>query len=247
MNRGFVYGLTKGLAGIIAAGSLFGQDLKLYENHIIQRGDTLWSLSRKYGVAIEDIEDVNPGIEAEKLQIGYKIIIPQKENKKEDFEQYTPIIKNDFTPNYNRGRTGNIEGIIIHSTEGLGDGVLNWLKNPQSKASAHYLIKEKGEIIRLVKEGDTAWHAGKMANKSGFQFTDEQYQQGGALIVDLLRRNSLDESNVVSHAWVSKNIGGTTHTDPGENFDWEKLRYYIEKYKIYNGKNETNIQISESR
>ena len=38
---------------------------------------------------------------------------------------------------------------------------INWLKNPLSKVSCHYLIDKKGKIIQMVPENKIAWHAGK--------------------------------------------------------------------------------------
>lgn len=51
-------------------------------------------------------------------------------------------------------------GIVDHITAGPYPGCRDWLCNPEAKASAHYIITRKGEIVQLVKESDTAWHAG---------------------------------------------------------------------------------------
>lgn len=37
-------------------------------------------------------------------------------------------------------------------------GVINWLCNPASQVSAHYVVSEN-EVIQLVREADAAWHA----------------------------------------------------------------------------------------
>ena len=44
--------------------------------YTIQSGDTLWKLSQAYGVSIQDILDVNPGINPQNLQIGSTLCIP---------------------------------------------------------------------------------------------------------------------------------------------------------------------------
>ncbi|XP_015080766.1 uncharacterized protein LOC107024322 [Solanum pennellii] len=41
----------------------------------IERGDTLWGLSRKYGVSIEEIKDAN-GLEGDTIYAGKKLVIP---------------------------------------------------------------------------------------------------------------------------------------------------------------------------
>jgi LysM repeat protein len=45
--------------------------------HTIQPGDTLWDLAEMYGTTAEEIEEANPGIEPDNLQIGQVIVIPE--------------------------------------------------------------------------------------------------------------------------------------------------------------------------
>ncbi|MFA5240443.1 MAG: N-acetylmuramoyl-L-alanine amidase, partial [Phycisphaerae bacterium] len=65
------------------------------------------------------------------------------------------------SPNFGVGRNGkSIIAIVDHITAGDFPGCQDWLCNPVSQASAHYLITKTGRIIQLVKESDRAWHAG---------------------------------------------------------------------------------------
>ncbi|MCS7224946.1 MAG: N-acetylmuramoyl-L-alanine amidase [Armatimonadetes bacterium] len=48
--------------------------------------------------------------------------------------------------------------IVLHSTEGAFDGAVSWLSNPQSNASAHFVIGRDGRIAKLVPLSDAAWH-----------------------------------------------------------------------------------------
>lgn len=65
----------------------------------------------------------------------------------------------NFTP-HDVGR--QISCIILHATATIGkESPLNWLRSPESKVSAHYLIDELGMIFGLVDESNIAWHAGK--------------------------------------------------------------------------------------
>ncbi len=66
------------------------------------------------------------------------------------------------TVNCDSGRSGyQIEMIVVHFTaSGTCAGVISWFKNPQSGVSAHYVIDHDGGIVQLVKDGDTARHAG---------------------------------------------------------------------------------------
>jgi len=47
---------------------------------------------------------------------------------------------------------------VLHSTEGRYEGAVSWLRNPRSKASAHYVIARDGRWIKLVPVSQCAWH-----------------------------------------------------------------------------------------
>lgn len=51
--------------------------------------------------------------------------------------------------------------VVMHATatDGL-ESPLAWLRDPNSKASAHYIIDKDGIIYQLVDEENVAWHAG---------------------------------------------------------------------------------------
>lgn len=44
--------------------------------HIIESGDTFSGLARQYGVRLRDLEEANPGVNPNRLQIGQEIQIP---------------------------------------------------------------------------------------------------------------------------------------------------------------------------
>ena len=57
--------------------------------------------------------------------------------------------------------------VVIHKTRGSFEGALAWLKNPESKVSANYLISREGKIVELVNPIFLmAWQAGKISNPS---------------------------------------------------------------------------------
>lgn len=64
------------------------------------------------------------------------------------------------TPNISRG-TNQMLCIVLHSTEGSFNGAISWLTNPKSKASCHYVVSKKGEVVKLASDSDITWHAGK--------------------------------------------------------------------------------------
>ena len=122
---------------------------------------------------------------------------------------------------------------------------INWLKNPLSKVSCHYLIDKKGKIIQMVPENKIAWHAGKsmwknfidlnkksigieLVNKGhrlGYEnFTVIQIKSLIKLCKLLKRKYKIKTENFLGHS----DIAPLRKIDPGEKFPWRKLS----KYKI---------------
>lgn len=140
----------------------------------------------------------------------------------------------------------NIKFVIIHYT-GMQSAIesINWLKNPLSKVSCHYLIDKKGKIIQMVPENKIAWHAGKsmwknfidlnkksigieLVNKGhrfGYEnFTVIQINSLIKLCKLLKRKYKIKTENFLGHS----DIAPLRKIDPGEKFPWRKLS----KYKI---------------
>jgi len=65
-----------------------------------------------------------------------------------------------WTPSPNIGeRTLPISMLVLHYT-GMKSGAsaIDWLANPQSKVSAHYVVDEDGQIVHMVREEQRAQH-----------------------------------------------------------------------------------------
>ena len=81
-----------------------------------------------------------------------------------------------------------IKFIIIHYTGMKKESLaIKRLQNPKSKVSSHYLIKNNGQITRLVPDLYEAWHAGLSAwknfkslnqNSIGIEITNPGHQYG---------------------------------------------------------------------
>ena len=65
------------------------------------------------------------------------------------------------SPNFDE-RALPVSMIVLHYT-GMpyAEGALDRLTSPEARVSAHYCVKEDGEVIQLVDEEKRAWHAGK--------------------------------------------------------------------------------------
>jgi membrane-bound lytic murein transglycosylase D len=79
--------------------ALESEDLTLlrYFYHTIRYGDTLWSMSRNYGVSVNIIEQHNPGISSRFLKIGETIVIPAFGNAAPPAQTVTVTAPPNFT------------------------------------------------------------------------------------------------------------------------------------------------------
>lgn len=149
------------------------------------------------------------------------------------------------SPNYSKKRNGRkIVAIVNHITAGTFPGCLAWMRNPQAKASAHYLVTRQGKIYQMVRDEDTSWHAG-MVNKpnwslydgsnpnyytigiehenlSGGLLTDAQYKATLWLHQQLIARYNIpvDKDHIIGHYRVDS---VNRPNCPGPNFPWGKL------------------------
>ena len=134
-----------------------------------------------------------------------------------------------------------IKIIVIHYT-GMQSEVdaLNRLTDFKSKVSCHYLINEKGQIISIIPDNYTAWHAGKSrwgklsslnkysigielvnpGHNFGYKkFGKKQISALIQLIKKLIKKYNINKKNIVGHS----DIAPLRKKDPGEKFPWKIL------------------------
>lgn len=63
--------------------SAFKVDTRVFREgqrtHVLEEGETLYSVSRKYGVTVEEIMQLNPGLDINDIPIGYEILLPAED------------------------------------------------------------------------------------------------------------------------------------------------------------------------
>ena len=160
------------------------------------------------------------------------------------------IINNNYSPNFDikKRLKISIKFIIIHYTGMKKESeAISRLLDYNSKVSCHYFIKNNGNIIRMVPDSYTAWHAGKSKWKKfkslnkhsigieinnpghdhGYKsFSQKQVKSLLFLIKDLKKKFNIDNENVLGHS----DIAPDRKKDPGEKFPWSILA----KHKIIN-------------
>ena len=144
------------------------------------------------------------------------------------------------SPNFDE-RTMPVSILVLHYT-GMPDaaGAIARLTDPQAKVSAHYIVAEDGQVLRLVAEDKRAWHAGKShwrgidslnsasigieivnpGHEHGYRpFPEAQIDAVIPLVSDIVKRHGITRGNVVGHS----DIAPARRQDPGELFPWYRL------------------------
>jgi len=142
------------------------------------------------------------------------------------------------SPNQSERRLGATpDMIVLHYTAmASADAALDWLCDPASEVSAHYLICEHGHIWRLVPEDQRAWHAGagawgacrdvnsrsigiELANDGFSPFAAAQIDALERLLGQIMARWPIPPQRVIAHS----DLAPTRKRDPGRRFDWRRL------------------------
>jgi N-acetylmuramoyl-L-alanine amidase len=144
------------------------------------------------------------------------------------------------SPNYDE-RSVPVSILVLHYT-GMEDGpsAIRRLSDAEAKVSAHYLVSEDGQILRMVDEEKRAWHAGlsfwrgvRNVNSAsiGIEIVNPGHEFGYRpfpaaqmdalvpLVADIVKRHRIAPVNVVGHS----DVAPARKQDPGELFDWARL------------------------
>ena len=149
----------------------------------------------------------------------------------------------NYSPNFDpkKRKLSNIKFIIFHYTGMKYEKkAIDKLKDFKSKVSCHYFIKINGDVIKMVPEIYSAWHAGvsgwkkyKSLNKHslgieisnpGHQYKYKKFSQIQIksllkLTKYLLKKYKIDSKSILGHS----DIAPDRKKDPGEKFPWRFL------------------------
>jgi V8-like Glu-specific endopeptidase len=147
-----------------------------------------------------------------------------------------------------RRRDAVIDRIVIHITAGgpnIG-GTISWFQDGERRdpktgqqagpSSAHYIVGRDGEVVQMVRNADTAYHASSANGRSiGIEHnankpyrlnrrdlppTMEQYQASAHLVAWLAAQYGipLDRTHIVGHIEATP---GDNHDCPSSYWDWD--------------------------
>ena len=154
----------------------------------------------------------------------------------------------NYSPNFDpkKRKKSVIKFIVFHYTGMRSEKkATEKLLNHKSKVSCHYLIKNNGDIIKMVPETYQAWHAGvsswkkfKSLNKNsigieitnpGHEFKYKKFSKNQIfslikLTKYLVKKFKISPKSILGHS----DIAPDRKLDPGEKFPWE----FLSKNKI---------------
>ena len=154
----------------------------------------------------------------------------------------------NFSPNFDpkKRKKNEIKFIVFHYTGMKSEKkAIEKLLNHNSKVSCHYLIKNNGDIIKMVPETYQAWHAGisswkkfKSLNKNSIgieitnpghefkykKFSKKQIYSLIKLTKYLIKKFKINSKSILGHS----DIAPERKMDPGEKFPWK----FLSKKKI---------------
>jgi N-acetyl-anhydromuramyl-L-alanine amidase AmpD len=140
----------------------------------------------------------------------------------------------------NRPKTGKINYIVIHDTEGGWQGTLNLIQDPTYVSWNYTMRSSDGHVWQHVNANDVAWHAGNwyvnmhsigiehegFAAQGATWYTEALYRNSAKLVKYLAKQNNipLDRAHIIGHDQVPGTVPSTVagmHWDPGPYWDWE--------------------------
>ena len=228
--------------------------------HTVARGETLWAVSKAYGVSVGNLMSANNIVNASEIKSGSRLMIPKlgmkgtQEKKSSVSTLATPgdwkyiVVHHSATPEGNaeifdrdHRKRGFWNGlgyhfVICNGTSGRRDGEIQvgdrWVKQING---AHCNIGNMNEVgIGICLVGDF---------ENGQRVTSRQMKSLVSLVRSLQKSYNISSNHVVRHS----DIKHTTEC-PGHNFPWRELQYSIVQNPVHMGLfAEQNDQVSAAR
>jgi N-acetylmuramoyl-L-alanine amidase len=146
------------------------------------------------------------------------------------------------SPNQGERRGGVKPNMLVLHYTGMPDtdAAIRHLCFPPSEVSAHYVVKEDGNVVQCVPESRRAWHAGQSAWEGetdinscsiGIEIANPGHDHGypdyprrqiaavTALCRSIFTRYRIPPERVLAHS----DVAPSRKRDPGEKFPWRTL------------------------
>ena len=124
--------------------------------YTVKSGDSLWSISRKFGITVDELKNAN-NLSSNLLSIGQNLIIPGKEAQAASGEY---VVKKGDTlysiaRKYNTS-VDNLKSINNITTDSLAIGQIIKLPSTSSTASDTYIVKKGDSLYSIARTYNTS-------------------------------------------------------------------------------------------
>ncbi len=144
------------------------------------------------------------------------------------------------SPNFNDRKLPVSMAVLHYTGMETAEAAIARLADPAAEVSAHYVVLEDGQVIRMVDEAKRAWHPGRAfwrgitdvnsasigieivnpGHEFGYRpFPDAQIDAVIELLGGIVARHNITRGNVVGHS----DVAPARKEDPGELFPWYRL------------------------
>jgi hypothetical protein len=155
------------------------------------------------------------------------------------------------SPNYNdRPPYTPIDSIVVHTTEGVWPTDLDWLCNPASGVSCHYVLAPDGTIYSIVDDACRAWHAGQssyagrsdynnfsigieVSHKQNYAYNPAQHPALTALCKHLIATYPINRTYIVQHRQVAPDRKIDMTNVSNEQFENWANAFYVPASRRY--------------
>ena len=124
--------------------------------YTVKSGDSLWSISKKFGITVDELKNAN-NLSSNLLSVGQNLIIPGKEAQ-DTSDEYV-VKKGDtlysIARKYNTS-VDNLKSINNITTDSLAIGQIIKLPSTSSTASDTYIVKKGDSLYSIAKTYNTS-------------------------------------------------------------------------------------------
>ncbi len=198
-----------GLSLLLALG-LFGQPDAMAEvrYHTVQPGQTLFSISRAYGVTVEAIKAANPQIEGTSIPTGVKLVIPDSTTDPIDMPLVPEVVHGEYdedrvidttapTPVRQMQDNGNVRSLWdVTDLDHWNDGTLNMAVIMPFNLGSGTAAESKTQM-RSVEFYEGVLMAVDEIQSRGRRVTIQAYDTGSESLYSILSNPQLMQADVV--------------------------------------------------
>lgn len=138
-------------------------------HYTVKSGDTLYSVAKKHGLTVEELQALNNGISPQGLAVGKKLAVSGKPNPAKTAAKRTP----NKTYTVQKGDTlfsiAKLHGMSVEELRAYNTGLtasLNIGQKISIPGSAQTKAPAQKTIVHIVKKGDTLYSIGRNYNVS---------------------------------------------------------------------------------